>query len=381
MIVSFKDVFKLIGVIIVVFCAVFVCTFFLNFYLDAQSLKSLIDNEYTQILYDAQMATAQFTCAISGGFLALIAVVMIIFYIKLYVDKHSSDLGVLKAIGYSEFKIALRFCVFGLSVLLGTALGFGCGYAMMPVVYGQLAIEGLPEIAINFHPLLLIFLVVLPAVVFSAISVAYAYFALRRPAYELMRGRESKIKLKKRQKPEKERSFLKETCIKTLFGKKSLAFLVAFACFCFSAMVQMSVSLESLVRDGSMAWLIFAIGVVLAVTSMFMAITSLVNGNVKNIAMMKTFGYSMKESALTVLGGYHLFAAIGFAVGTVYQYGLLMLMVNVVFKDVPEVPEYTFNVPVLFYTLAAFIVLYEALMLFYAYRINKVSVKAVMLEN
>ena len=95
MIVSFKDAFKLIGVIIVAFCAVFVCTFFLNFYLDAKSLESLIDSEQTRIMYDAQMGTAQFTCAISGGFLALIAVVMIVFYIKLYVEKHSSDLGVL----------------------------------------------------------------------------------------------------------------------------------------------------------------------------------------------------------------------------------------------------------------------------------------------
>lgn len=381
MIVSFKDAFKLIGVIIVAFCAVFVCTFFLNFYLDAKSLERLIDNEQTRIMYDAQMATAQFTCAISGGFLALIAVVMIVFYIKLYVDKHSSDLGVLKAIGYSEVKIALRFCVFGLSVLLGTSLGFGCGFAIMPVIYKGLAIEGLPEIVITFHPALLFLLVFLPAVVFAAISVFYACLALRRPAYELMRGRERKIKLSKRTKPEKERSFLKETCLKTLFGNKPLAFFVAFACFCFSAMVQMAVSMESLIPNGEMSWIILAIGVVLAVTSMFMAITSLVNGNAKNIAMMKAFGYSMKESAITILGGYHLFAAIGFVLGTVYQYGLLTLMINVVFKDVGEVPEYTFNVPVLFITLVAFIVLYEALMLFYAFKINKVTVKTIMLES
>lgn len=381
MIVSFKDAFKLIGVIIVAFCAVFVCTFFLNFYLDARSLESLIDNEHTRVLYDAQMATAQFTCAISGGFLALIAVVMIIFYVKLYVDKHSSDLGVLKAMGYSELKIALRFCVFGLSVLLGTALGFGCGFAIMPTVYKGLAIEGLPEIIITFHPALLFLLVFLPAIVFAAISVFYAYFALRRPAYELMRGRESKIKLSKRVKPEKGRGFLKETCLKTLFGKKSLAFFVAFACFCFSAMVQMAASMKDLTKSEIMGWIILVIGVVLAVTSIFMAITSLVNGNVKNVAMMKAFGYSMKESSVTILGGYHLFALIGFAVGTVYQYGLLSLMINVVFKDVAEVPEYAFSVPVFFITLAVFIVLYEALMLFYSFRINKISVKTVMLEN
>jgi len=268
-----------------------------------------------------------------------------------------------------------------LSVLLGTALGFGCGFAIMPVIYEGLAIKGLPEIQITFHPWVLIVLVFVPAIVYSALSAGYAYFALRRPAYELMRGRERKVKAVKHTKPEKERGFLKEMCLKTICDKKSLAFFVAFACFCFSAMVQMASSMEDLVPNGNMGWIIFIIGVVLAVTSMFMAITSLVNGNVKNVAIMKAFGYSMKESALTILGGYHLFAVIGFALGTVYQYGLLTLMVNVVFKDVAEVPEYTFNVPVLFITLAAFVVLYEALMIFYSFKISKVSVKTVMLEN
>lgn len=379
MIVSFKDALKLVGVIIVTFCAVFVCTFFLNFYLDARLLENLISDAQTQILFDAQMATARFTSAISGGFLALIALVMTVFYIKLYIDKHSSDLGVLKAMGYSELKISLRFAVFGLSVLLGTALGFGGGFAIMPTVYNQLAIQGLPEIEISFHPWLLIVLVFLPTLLFSAISVLYAFIAMRRPAYELMRGREREVKSSKRDR-EKERSFLWEACLKTLFGKKTLAFFVAFACFCFSAMVQMSASMEALTEE-TMGWIIFVIGVVLAITSMFMAVTSLVNGNVKNIAMMKAFGYSMKECSLTILGGYHLFAFIGFGVGTVYQYGLLSLMVNVVFKDVAEVPEYSFNIKVFFITLAVFIVLYEALMLFYTYKISKISVKEVMLEN
>ena len=96
---------------------------------------------------------------------------------------------------------------------------------------------------------------------------------------------------------------------------------------------------------------------------------------------MKTFGYSLKECALTVLGGYHIFALIGFAVGTVYQYVLLSLMVNIVYKNVAAVPDYNFNLPVFFITLAAFIVFYEAVMLFYTIKINKISVKEVMAEN
>jgi len=380
MIISIKDAFKLVGVTVVVFCAVFVCTFFLNFYLDALVLKDSITDSQTQILYDAQMATAQFTCSISGGFLCVIAVVMIIFYIKLYIDKHSRDLGVLKAMGYSALKIASNFGVFGLSVLLGAAPGFGGGYAISPLIYDKMSINGLPQIEITFHTQLLFLLVFLPAVLFSALSVLYAYFALRRPANELMRGEKNKIRLSKKQEPDRERSFLKETCLKTLSSKKSLAFFVAFACFCFSSMVQMSVSMLDF-ASVAMGAIILGIGVVLAATAMIMAVTSLINSNVKNVAMMKTFGYGFKECALTVFGGYHAFAFAGFALGTVYQWGLLELMVELVFKDVAEVPDYNFNVPVFFITLAAFIICYEALTVLYALKLNKIQVKEIMLEN
>ena len=379
MIISIKDGFKFFGIIVVACCAVCVCTFFLNFYIDAQSIESSITDETTMALYDAQMATAKFTCAISGGFLGLIAVVMLVFYLKLYIDNNLNKIGVLKAMGYSDFSIALRFSVFGLSVLAGTVLGFGLGFAIMPTVYEGMTIAGLPEIAIKFHPSLLFALVIAPAVVFALLASGYAMIALKIPVSEMLRGKSEKVK-KIKAKKDKERSFLKEICIKTLTGKKSLAFFVAFACFCFSAMVQMAASMYELSTE-TMGEIIFVMGVVLAVTTIFMAVTSLVKGNVKNIAMMKTFGYSLKECALTVLGGYHIFALIGFAVGSVYQYVLLSLMVNIVYKNVAAVPDYNFNLPVFFITLAAFIVFYEAVMLFYTIKINKISVKEVMAEN
>ena len=142
MVVSIKDGFRLIGVAIVTFCAVFVCTFFLNFYLDAVKIKTTINDPDVMVLYNAQITTAKFTCAISGVFLALIAIVMLIFYIKLYIDGNAKQLGVFKALGYSDVKMALRFAVFGLSVFTGTAIGFGSGYAIMPVIYKNMTIEG-----------------------------------------------------------------------------------------------------------------------------------------------------------------------------------------------------------------------------------------------
>lgn len=381
MVISFKDSLKLFGIMIVVFCAVFVCTFFLNFYLDAIAIKDTVLPDQ-QVLYDAQLATAKVVCAISGGFLALIAVVMVVFYVKLYVDGHMQQLGILKAMGWLNSRIALRFWAFGLSVLIGAALGFGAGHIAMPFVYKGLTIDTL-NIEIHFHWTLLVCLVVAPAVVYSMLSCGFAYLALRRPANDMLKGR-TEVKVKKRkEKPAKggkDRSFLVETCFKTLSGKKLLAFFVTFACFCFSAMVQMGASMKQLSTE-TMGLMILIIGIVLAVTTMFMAVTSLIRSNLKNVSMMKVFGYSVKECALSVFGGFVPFAFLGFAVGTAYQYGLLSLMVNIVFKDVGEMPDYSFNVPVFFITLACFIVLYGAVMVAYSFKLSKVSVKEVMLES
>ena len=142
----------------------------------------------------------------------------------------------------------------------------------------------------------------------------------------------------------------------------------------------MGASMEELV-NGAMGWMILAIGLVLAITSAFMALTSLVKNSAHSIAMMKTFGYSLSKCVTSVFIGFIPFAVVGFVVGTAYQYGLLYLMINLIFKDVGDVPDYTFNVGAMLITLAAFVVCYTAITAFYVAKINKVSVKEIMLEN
>ena len=380
MIVSFKDGVKLIGLSVVSFCAVFVCTFFLNFYLDAVELEGTFTDPAINALYEAQMVTAKFVSVLCGGFLGFMSVVILIFYVKLYIDGHGKQLGILKGMGYSNGKIALGFFVFGFSVFIGSALGFGVGFAIMPLIYKNLTIDGIPQIDISFHTELLFALVFLPVAVFSAFACGYAYLALKRPVCDMLRGKD-KVKLKKEKAKENNGfSFLTEMCFKTLGDKKALAFFVAFACFCFSAMIQMSVSMIDLSSE-IMGAIILVIGLILAVTTLLMAITSLVKGNIKSISIMKAFGYSMKECSFTVLGGYHIFALIGFFAGTLYQFVILKLMINVVFKDVAQMPEYSFGVSAFFITLAAFIVFYSAVVLFYSFKINKISVKEVMTET
>ena len=371
MIISVKDLLRLLGISIVCCCAVFVCTFMLNFYIDANSLSDIPAE--LQPLYDAQLVTAKFTSAISGGFLGLIAVIMLLFYIRLFISSHSVQLGILKAMGYSNIKLALKFWVFGLSVFVGAALGFSMGFIFMPAIYKGLTVEGLPEISINFHPILFIALVVAPTVIYGVLACLFAGISLRKPVGELMRGKSEKVK-KVKGGNDKDRPFLKEMFFKSISTKKLLTFFITFGAFCFSAMVQMAFSMKALSAD-SFAEIILVIGLVLTVVVSFMSVTSLINANAENISIMRALGYSLKECVFAVLGGFVPFMFLGFAVGTVYQFGLLSIMVNIVFSDVEMVINYTFDVPLMFITLAAFMVFFGCLIFIYSLKISKISVK------
>ena len=373
MIISVKDLLRLFGISIVCCCAVFVCTFMLNFYIDASSLSDITVE--LQPLYEAQLLTAKFTSAISGGFLGVIAVVMLFFYIRLFISSHSVQLGILKAMGYSNIKLALKFWVFGLSVFIGAVLGFIFGYASMPIIYDGLTVEGLPDIAINFHPSLLIALVVAPTVIYGVFACFFAGISIRKPVGELMRGKSEKVKKVKTEKF-KDRTFLKEMFFKSVTTKKLLAFFIAFGAFCFSSMVQMAFSMKEVSAD-TFSEIILVIGLVLTVVVSFMSVTSLINGNSENISIMRALGYSLKECVFAVLGGFIPFLFLGFALGTVYQFGLLSLMVNIVFADVEEALSYTFDVPLMFITLAAFIVFFGCLIFIYTLKMSKIPVKQI----
>lgn len=375
MVISIKDGVKLFGISVVCFCAVFVCTFFLNYYIDAQAIDGVVSGEL-RVLYDANMTSAKFTCAITGGVLCLIAVVMTVFYIKLFIDGNAKRFGILKAMGYSDNKIALSFWVFGLSTFIGAAAGYGAGHAIMPIIYREMTIDGMPAIAIGYHAELLAALVIAPTIVFSAFACLYAKLSLRRNVVSMIKGGKAVAKSKRRQS-DKQRPFLVEMCLSTLAGKKSVVFFVSFSCFCYSAMLQMGLTMSDL-SSVIMGVMILVIGAILGVTALFMAITTAVNANKSSIAVMKAFGYSDKERAISLLAGYVPFALLGFALGTVYQHVLMTVMVNVVFADVKTVATYSFGVGYFFITLVTFIALYACAMAVYAVRINKVPIKEIM---
>ena len=382
MLIGIKNSSKLIGISVIACCAVLVCTMFLNFYFDIQLIENEIASELSMIFYQAQLSTAKVVCLVSGGCLLLTSVVMLFFYIKHYIDTHKKELGILKALGYSNLKIAKNFWIFGISAFIGTAVGFGGAFLIMPWFYAlQNEDKILPEITINFHPSLLLYFVILPAVCFSVLSICYAWYKLKRPVLLLLKDnlQEASKTPKHRRETSKEISFIEELKRNTLKSKKTLVFFIIFASFCFSAMTQMSFSMKDLSSE-MMGVMMLVIGLVLAFTTLFLAVTTVINGNTKTIAMMRVFGYSQKECCRAILGGYRPMSYIGFAVGTVYQYGLLRLMVDVVFKDMEGVPVYEFEFPVMLISLVVFIFVYEMAMYGYSEKIKKISVKEIMME-
>jgi predicted lysophospholipase L1 biosynthesis ABC-type transport system permease subunit len=385
MIIRPKDAAKLFGILIMCACAVLICTLFLNSNIDLARIKDQITDPETMILYDLTVSSGNMTSAVTGGALALTTVVMLIFYIKHYIDTHKPELGILKALGYSNMKIAKGFWVFGLSVFTGTAIGFAGAFAFMPAFYKEQRNDGLlPEISVHFNPVLLLYLIVLPTLVFSVLAILYSYRKLKCPALELIRG-SGKIKTRKIKHGSNQKTdspFLRDLKQSTLRSRFSLIFFIWFTAFCYAATVVMSFSIGEVGGSDMMAIMMAGIGIVLAVTTLFLAVTTVIKGNAKTIAMLRVFGYSDQECGSAILSGYRPITYVGFALGTAYQHGLMKMMMSLFFDNsVLDLPGYNFNIRVAVLSLISFVVLYELFMLVFAKRIKRISLKEVMQDE
>src|SRR5215510_4586334 len=110
------------------------------------------------VWYESMQSSGRMTSAVTGGALGLTTVVMLLFYIKHYIDTHKPELGILKALGYSNFKIAKNFWVFGLSVFAGSLIGFCMSFTLMPTLYEDVRVGGeIPDVALHFNPILLVY--------------------------------------------------------------------------------------------------------------------------------------------------------------------------------------------------------------------------------
>ncbi len=372
-----KEWKRMVGLAVTAACAVFVCALFSCYALDLAAIRETLRTPAELAAYSAISMTCKIVCAVTGGCLVLTSAVLLLFYIYSYIDAHAGELGILKALGYGAWNIAARFFSFGAPVLIGCAAGVAAAGLYLPTFYEQQnTLLLVPRAA---HPLLLTLLVILPAVGFAAMAVLFARIRLRAPALALLRRTEG-TRTVPRGKREDARPFLPMLRRANLRAHRLLTFFTAFSAFCFSSLTQMSFSMRDYAsRD--MALIMLVIGLLLAVVTLLLSLSTLVRGSAKPIAMLRVFGYSERECASAVLGVYYIPAAIGFAVGTLYQYLLLRIMVTVVFSDVADIVPYHFRPGVMLVSLVLFVAAFTLTLYVYARRLRHIPLKCVMQET
>ena len=380
MLIGIKDAVKLLGISVISCCAAFVCTLFLNYNMDIVGMREQIATEAGRAMYEAQISMGKVTCIVTGGCLGITAFIMLLFYVKNYIDTHGRELGILKALGYSNRSIAKHFWIFGISIFNGCSLGFLLAFSYLPTFYRlQNADKLFPDVEVRFHPTVACLLIGLPVAFFLVASVLYASFTLKAPVLDLLKGKRECEKIRESGTETKALPFLQDLRKHTVKDKKTLVFFIVFSAFCFSSMTQMSFSMKKLASE-AFAFMMISIGLILAFVTLFLSLSTVVKANTKTMAMMKVLGYSHRTCGKAILGGYRLFAYLGFAVGSVYQFLLLKIMVTVVFSEIDNIPEHHFDFAAFAVSLVVFIAVYETIMYGYSKRIKKISIKHIMAE-
>ena len=379
---SIKDLYRLVVVSVISFCAVFVSNLFLNFYLDISLLDQTNWLPEIQAAYDAQVAISWLIASVSGAVLSLTSMLLLFFYIRQFIDQHKPELGILKAMGYKNWEISRKFWIFSLPVGLGTGVGYLSSFAMMPHFYQLRNQSGvLPEITIMQHWSLFLFLVVLPTLAFTALAVLCASYYLRLPALDLLKRVSSSQKSPKRKatkKIRKDRPFLKDFSASLLWSRKLLIFFVIFGSMCFSAMIQLSFGMKEL-TDETIQIMMMSIGTVLSVAILYLSLGVLLQENQETLAIMKVFGYSKNECRKSLFAPYRFLAFLGFVLGTGYQYGIMQLLLRLMEKSIAQKVEYDFDFGVCLITLLIFTLVYESFIYVSSRKIDQLTIKQVML--
>ena len=380
MIVQLKDLRKAIAVVIVSFCAVFITTLFSNLYLDLKVLDTTGFNIMQKKFYDAQLIVSKFVIIITGTFLSISAAVMLIFYIKQFIDDSKHKIGILKAQGYSSNFIASKFSIFGFLVFLGSLLGYGGSHLFMPKFYESRNTDNiLSELTMNFHPKLLLIMVILPSLLYLVLSIVYVLFNLNVPTIHLLKQINSTNKKIRKRRIKKYKNFFNELRATVLFSNKILLFFVIFAALSFSSMIQMAFGMRDFV-DGTIRIMMMIIGVILSLSILLISLEVIASSNIKNISILNIMGFSKSECSKIVLSGYRVVAYIGFAVGAVYQYFLIRTLLKVLSKKLDSETTYNFDLISVIGSFIAFVLIYEIFILYYSNKIKDLNVKKIMME-
>ncbi len=377
--ITHKIIFKQFGIILLSLCTVFVCTLFLNINIDMRAIKDLILTTEGVQIYNAKMIMYNTIIAACGGVVGLIIVLVLFFTIVNYIDDNSKNLGILKALGYSRKKLALMFYKYGLCILFGSIIGFIIAFCFMPVVYNGFNDPALPNVNIHFNFLTLLFTVIIPYMIFTIIGIVIAFWKLKKTPLELIKNiKKEKKQTYKERKNKEYASFIIEVKYNSIKRSKMPLLFTLIGAFCFSAQIQMSLSMDSLNVSVLFTGIILIVGILLGTTTLIISLSSVVKNNKDYLAILKAYGYTNKECNIMLFPLYRITSYLGFIIGTHYQYFFLKAMVGLFTGPYDMVIEYRFNFKAFVITIFSFIILFEFLMYLYKTQIKKLSLKKVI---
>ena len=372
-----KDTLKMLGVILLTFGASIVSSLFLNYYLDLSSIEVPQSLEL-QIIYEGQLSMSKITVACAGGVLGLIAVIVLLFSIKRYVDENQANMGILKAMGYSEKALSASFLKFGYPVFAGTFSGYTLGIIIAPMFYSSM--NEYEELSAKLTPKLWLPIIMVAGVsiIFSILSYYYARLKLRKSPLDMIKGTQDR-RVKRHASLSKRKSlpFIKELRRSMRISHPVLSLFVGIASWGFSAMFQMAFTMMSIAMSDIAPIISSSVGIMMGFVTLIIAADFVLSTNRKYISLMKAYGYSEKECNKSLLGGYRPIAWIGFALGGPYQYYFMKFMVSL-FAGAYDV-EVKYHFQGFIITLVLFVLCYEGVMMYYGRKVSKVSLKETML--
>ena len=120
------------------------------------------------------------------------------------------------------------------------------------------------------------------------------------------------------------------------------------------------------------------IGLILSFSILFLSLGIVVSESRETLALMKAFGYTDRECQSHILAPYRFWAYLGFVLGTVYQYGIMEILIGVIKDTVPEKIEHHFDGNVCFWTLLGFAVVLRKPLLSIQQKTPKQTIKEVL---
>lgn len=370
--ITFKKTIGSIGVIIICFSAMFLETLFISYKLDLNKLDFSHFTPPQAEFFRAQDAMCTMMNMISLGILELFSFVLLFFSVARYIEENRSNMGLLKALGYTANQIGAGMMKFALPTFVGSLSGYLGALGFANPFYDTMNADGIiPEFSFSFNPWVFLGIVFGPALLVLLFSYMVGLWKAKGNPMKMINQTE---KIKKGKKAQETGKFIHELQRTVLKNHLGLIIFVGFSVICFSSCIQMSFTMYHETDTSPMFfWMMLTIGMLLGVTIIFLAFRFVFKGNLRYLSILKAYGYKNRECYQAMYGGYHLVSTIAFAIGTGYQ----ILLLSTMFKKFAGTYgiAYKFDYLGFFYSVVLFLIVYFITNLFYYQKINLLKIE------